>query len=77
MQNIHIQNYKSPVGEMILGSYGDKLCLADWVYRKKRNGIDRRLQKALGAEYVEERSAVIEEAIHQLDEYFAHTRKQF
>ena len=77
MQNIHIQNYKSPVGEMILGSYGDKLCLADWKHRKKRGNIDRRLQKALGAEYVEESSEVIEDAIHQLHEYFTKRRKHF
>lgn len=29
MENIKIQYFKSAVGEIILGSYKDKLCLAD------------------------------------------------
>jgi len=77
MYQIAIQYYQSPVGELILGSYDEKLCLADWRYRKQRERIDRRLQKALKAEYVESTSRVIEETIVQLEEYFAKKRKDF
>jgi len=77
MYQIAIQYYQSPVGELILGSYDEKLCLADWRYRKQRERVDRRLQKALKAEYVESTSGVIEETVVQLEEYFAKKRKDF
>jgi len=71
------QIYNSPVGEIILGSYEGKLCLADWQYRRMRTAIDKRLQKGLKAEYCEESSEVIEETIKQMKEYFAGERKDF
>ena len=49
---IHIKYYKSPVGELILGSFEGKLCLADWRYRKMRSRIDKRIKLGLNAEYV-------------------------
>ena len=74
---ISIQYYKTPVGELILGSYDNKLCLADWRYRKMRSTIDSRIQKGLNAKYVEESSEVIVEAMKQFDEYFTHERQSF
>jgi len=74
---ISIQYYKSPVGEMLLGSYDNKLCIADWKYRKMRTTIDNRIQKGLKAEYVKEGSDVITETIKQMEEYFAGERKVF
>ena len=47
MNKISTQYYKSPVGEMILGSYEGKLCLADWRYRKMRITIDNRIQEVV------------------------------
>jgi methylated-DNA-[protein]-cysteine S-methyltransferase len=43
---ISIKSWKSPVGELILGSIDDKLCLCDWKYRKLRNKVDTRLKEA-------------------------------
>ena len=77
MNKINIQTYQSPVGEMILGSYEGKLCLADWKYRRMRSTIDKRIQKGLKAEYVEQSSEVIEKTIVQMKEYFAGERKTF
>ena len=77
MNKIFIQYYKSPVGEILLGSYDNKLCLADWRYRKMRMSIDNRIQKGLKAEYVEESSEVITETIKQMEEYFNLERKEF
>lgn len=74
---ITIQSYSSPVGDILLGSYDGKLCLVDWKYRKMRTSIDKRLQKGLKAEYVEESSEVIVETMKQLDAYFANERKLF
>ena len=69
--------YKSPVGELILGSFEGKLCLADWRYRKMRSNIDKRIKTGLNAEYVEGSSDVIEKAISQFEEYFRNERKEF
>ncbi len=77
MNKIAIQTYKSPVGEMLLGSYEGKLCLADWRYRKRRSAVDNRIQKGLNAEYVEESSKVIEKTIDQFKAYFTGERKSF
>mgnify|MGYP000111992377 CR=1 FL=1 len=77
MSDILISYYKSPVGEIILGSFGDKLCLADWRYRKMRTAIDARIQKGLNAEYKEGEDEVLKQAVSQLDEYFGGDRKEF
>ncbi len=69
--------YHSPVGEMILASYGDKLCMCDWAVAKHRDTIDRRICHHLKSEYKEGYSQVIQNAIAQLDEYFAGKRRNF
>lgn len=74
---ISIQYYKTPVGQLVLGSYDNKLCLADWRYRKMRESIDSRLQKGLNAEYMEEDTEVLKKARKQFNEYFDHKRKSF
>lgn len=71
------KNIKTPVGELILGSYGNHLCLADWRYRKMRAAIDSRIQKRLGTEYEMGTSTVIEETEKQLAEYFLGKRTEF
>ncbi len=58
---IHIQTYQSPVGEMVLGSYDNKLCLANWSDKKKSDRTNNRLKKSLDAVFVEESSEVIEQ----------------
>ncbi|TET76937.1 MAG: methylated-DNA--[protein]-cysteine S-methyltransferase [Candidatus Cloacimonadota bacterium] len=77
MNKINIQYFKTPVGEIILGSYDNKLCMADWRYRKMRTSIDARLQKGLNTTYVEEDSTVLKLAREQLDAYFQGKRKIF
>ena len=74
---IQIQHYESPCGELILGSFEGKLCLCDWMFEKRRASIDKRIQKALGADYEEGVSDVIRKTIIQLDVYFARQRKTF
>ena len=77
METIKITRYQSPVGEMLVGSYGDKLCICDWVVEKRRGTIDRRIQRHLNAKYEEGTSDIIERAIGELEEYFAGHRKIF
>ena len=77
MDVINIQYFKTPYGEMILGSFENKLIMADWRYRKMRNSIDNRLQKNLKAVYKEKYSEVLNTTRQQLNEYFEHKRKVF
>lgn len=74
---IKIRHYESPCGMLMLGSYGDKLCLCDWQIEQHRDHIDRRLKRMLNAEFEEGTSEVIDKAIKQLDEFFAGQRKIF
>jgi len=77
MHQISIQFFKTPYGELILGSFKDKLCLADWRYRKSRETIDKRIQKGLKGEYIEEETDITEKTAEQLNEYFSGKRKEF
>ncbi len=70
MSTIDIHYYKSPAGELIMGSFNHELCLCDWRYRRMRATIDQRIQLGLNASYTEGDSPVIQSAIHQLKTYF-------
>lgn len=74
---IYTKQYLSPIGELILGSYEDKLCLCDWQNEKRRTLIDKRLQKAFNATYSKQTTDIIEQSIEQLEEFFAHERTKF
>lgn len=74
---ICIEYFETPVGELILGVFNDQLCLADWRYRKMRTAIDKRIQKFLAAQYVEESHPLIDETRKQLSEYFNKERTEF
>lgn len=77
MNKIKIQYFKTPYGELIIGSFEDKLCLCDWRYRKMRESIDKRIKKGLNSDFIEESSDVIVNTKAQLTEYFADERKEF
>lgn len=74
---IKIEYFKTPYGELIIGSFEDKLCLCDWRYRKMRESIDKRIKKGLNSDFIEESSDVIENTKAQLTEYFTDERKEF
>lgn len=77
MDKILVSYFQSPFGELILGSFKDELCLADWRYRKMRTSIDERVQSGLQAEYSEGVSEVMDETRAQLNQYFEGKRKEF
>jgi len=77
MSCIHIQYFESPVGELMMGSYGDRLCLCDWRYRRRRDAVDARLTRRLGAEYVERNDDILETTRRQLTEYLEQRRRTF
>ncbi len=77
MKQINIQYYKKDGFNMIMGSYNGKLCLLDFADRIKRETIDKRLQIALSAKYVECDDKVLRETKKELDEYLQGKRKIF
>lgn len=71
------KRYESPCGPLMLGSYGDRLCLCDWLTGRNSNSVYNRLRRLLGADFEEGSSPVLERAAIQLDEYFAGKRPEF
>lgn len=69
--------YESPCGTIMLGSFGDNLCLCDWQIERHRNQVANRLRRVLDAGFVSGTSPVIEMAVSELDEYFAGKREEF
>lgn len=74
---ISIKYFKSPYGELILGSFDHKLCLCDWRYRKMRAAIDERISQGIKAPFIEEGSNVLDKTREQLMEYFNRKRTIF
>ncbi len=77
MDEILVQYYDSPCGEIVLGSVGEWLCLCDWNGKPCAVRNKLRLVRLLNARIKEESSPVIERAKAQLDEYFALERRTF
>lgn len=74
---ITIYNYESPCGELVVGSFGERLCMCDWTHSQKHEANRRRLVSLLHADFAEGVTPVIERATAQLDEYFAGQRRMF
>ena len=74
---IFISYYKTIIGELILGSYENQLCLLDFRYRKMRSTIDHRLLKNLNAFYFEKETPLLRTAILQIKAYLKGTRTEF
>ena len=77
MQQINIQYYNSPCGELILASAGDELCLCDWNEMPCAERNKLRGSRYLKAEFKIETSPILELAKKQLNEYFTGIRKIF
>lgn len=69
--------YSSPAGQMVIGSFGNALCICDWATEQRRAATARRLCRRLNARLAPGTSPIIELAISQLNEYFAGIRQQF
>jgi methylated-DNA-[protein]-cysteine S-methyltransferase len=77
MRKIVLQYFETDLGELVLGSFNEQLCLCDWRYRKMRDRIDRRLQEGLDAPFVDGETNVTRNAGLQLEEYFSGNRTDF
>lgn len=77
MNKIITQYHQTPCGQLILGSINNELCLCDWVDRKSRSAIDKRLRQYFNADMAKGDCAVIAKASVQIDEYFVQKRHHF
>lgn len=77
MNQIEVGYYKTRIGELILGSFHEKICLLDFRYRKMRATVDARIKRILNAEFVVCENDILTAAKSQIDEYLAGGRKQF
>jgi len=77
MNQINIQHHKTEIGELMLGSFRDKLCLLGFRSREMTRTVDDRIEKALNAEFVEHDDEILEKTRTQLDEYFKGLRRKF
>ncbi len=77
MNQIHIQYYKTSIGELILGAYDHKLCLLDFRYRKMRTVVDGRIKQILNAVFVEKDDIFFVDVRKQIDEYLSGSREDF
>lgn len=77
MEKIKTMGWKSPAGDMIIGSAGDRLCLCDWVSNRKSDRNLRRVLRCLDAIYEEVMTDIASRAVSQLEEYFSGQRREF
>lgn len=77
MAKIQVADFKTPYGELTIGSFEDKICLCDWKYRKMRAQVDQRIMQHLNATFEEGETSVIQIAKDQLTEYFEGKRTEF
>ena len=70
-------SYISPVGELILGSFQNKLCLCDWKSRQRRKAIDQKIASTLNEPFHQGMDSLLNLSMEQLSEYFAGERKSF
>ncbi len=77
LNRVDIQYFDTPVGELILGAYDQRLCLCDWSHRRNREAVDARIQKQLGAEFEVKDHSVLKAARRELEQYFGRERRAF
>jgi methylated-DNA-[protein]-cysteine S-methyltransferase len=75
MKEIYIQYVDTIIGELILGTFEDKLCLLNYKLKKTRASVDQRIKKGLGAEFVEDENELLKESKKQLNEFLHEGRK--
>ena len=77
LEAIKIQYYKSKIGELILGSFNNKLCLLDFKYRKMRLIVDNRIKNKLSAKFLIQDNKILKDTRKQIGEYLSADRKEF
>jgi len=77
MNQIDVRHHSTQIGEVVLGSFQDKLCLLDFGEQGDRSTGEDRIGRALHAELVERDDDLLTETSRQLDEYVEGRRMRF
>ena len=73
---IEFQYYQSPCGELVLYSHGGRLCMCNWAQSHDTSSASLMMRSELQADFQEKSSAVIRQAMKQLDAYFERRRRE-
>jgi AraC family transcriptional regulator of adaptative response/methylated-DNA-[protein]-cysteine methyltransferase len=74
---VKVTRIATPLGPMLAGSSGDELVLLEFADRRQLASQVERIGRRLGAVYVPDRSAVLDRAESELNEYFEGKRRDF
>jgi len=77
MNEIRIQLHKTDVGELVLGSYDDRLCLLGIADGDMGGEVNDTLKRRVNAEIIEQDDELIEETRRQIDDYLTGERSEF
>ena len=77
MNAIHIQYYKTTIGNLILGCFQNRLCMLDFRDRKTRSTVDKRIKQGLNADFIERDHDLLQKTRQQIEQYLSGYRKQF
>ncbi len=77
MKCIEISLHETTLGTLVIGSFGQKICLVDFAQRNKKDVVLRRVVKGLDAEIVSQANDSIHRAKQQIDEYLQGSRTMF
>lgn len=77
VSEIVTRRYEAPCGALVLGAFGDRLCLCDWLTERHHALVESRMRRMLQAQFARGQSEVTDMAARQLDEYFAGRRRHF
>jgi methylated-DNA-[protein]-cysteine S-methyltransferase len=67
----------TPIGEFILGTHLQKICLLDFKHRRTRQTIDNRLKKKLKTTFIEKDTPLLSELKINIDHYLFSKQKQW
>lgn len=77
MTEIVARQLQLPCGKLLIASYGDELCLCDWLNNPRHERNVRRLENTLGSRLIVGNSHVLSQLEKQLGEYFMGSRCRF
>lgn len=77
METVYIQYYNSPLGSLVLGDYGGRLCFCDWKNNRNRSSVWRKVLSRLKARTEERSTDLTLKTVGELEEYFAGRRQSF
>jgi len=77
INQVNIQRHQIDIGELLIGSFGDRLCLLWFGTNEIGRAVEGRISKKLDVKFVERNDEVLEKTRKQVNEYLSGNRKEF